>query len=88
MNNIYNKQLFAIIIKKIAPLRHIKKYFLRLLWIVYIGVIVPISNTASIIILALPTSDNNNNNNNNIYLNAIDIYIYIYIYIYELYLLI
>ena len=32
----------------------------------YIGVIVSISNTASIITLALPKSDNNNNNNNNI----------------------
>ena len=86
MNNIYNKQLFAIIIKKIALLRHIKKSFLRLIWIVYIGVIVPISNTASIIILALPTSDNNNNNNNNnIYLNSIDIYIYIYIYMNYIY---
>ena len=30
----------------------------------HIGVIVSISNTASIITLALPTSDNNNNNNN------------------------
>ena len=29
------------------------------------GVIVSISNTASIIILTLPTSDNNNNDDNN-----------------------
>ena len=30
--------------------------------VIYIGVIVSISNTASIITLALPKSDNNNNN--------------------------
>ena len=39
------------------------------------GVIVSISNTASIITLELPKSDNNNNNNN----NNIDNYLVIYL---------
>ena len=34
---------------------------------IFIGVIVSINNTASIITLALPTSDNNNNNINSTY---------------------